>query len=244
MMVHGLVRAPQMSTERLISEMRFHFAQEEQYIKLLNLENTHLNKLMKLTLISYLFISMPLLANPNYNVADVNLKIEALVASKSHITNSALDVEDRNSNPDFLALKNLALTFWSQMVENIELLAQGNDGKGLMIEALQVLEPVDYMSAFEKLVLKFEADTLSKELISNAVLPNGRMTTFFAYNFQHPRVISSLGKIKNKLPSQDPLIEILNDILSGQRRASYEAYKQAHEGTSEPVKPIFMLPPS
>lgn len=197
---------------------------------------------MKLILITYLVISMPTFANPNFNVSDVNVKIEALVASKAHITNSALDVEDRNSNPDFVAIKNMAVTSWSQMIDNMELLAQGNDGKGLMIEALQVLEPVDYMSAFEKLVTKFEAGTLTKEMMTSAVLPNGRMTTFFAYNFQHPRVIASLGKIKNKLPQQDPLIEILNDLLSGERKAAYEAYRQAHVGTSEPIKPILMLP--
>ena len=187
---------------------------------------------------------MPTFANPDFNVSDVNVKIEALVASKAHITNSALDAEDRNSNPDFLAIKNMAVTSWSQMIDNMELLAQGNDGKGLMVEALQVLEPVDYMSAFERLVIKFEAGTLTKEIMTSAVLPSGRMTTFFAYNFQHPRVIASLGKIKNKLPQQDPLIEILNDLLSGERKAAYEAYRQAHVGTSEPTKPILMLPPT
>ena len=199
---------------------------------------------MKSTLLCYFLLSAAINADPGFAVADVNVRIESLVASKAHLTNSALDVEGRNSNLDFIAIKNLAVTSWSPMIDQMDQLAQGGDGKRLVIQALQVLNAEDFMSAFEKLVAKFEADTLSKELMEDALYPDWRMKTFFAYNFQHPRVILALGKIKSKLPQNDPLVETINDLLSGERKASFESYRKAHEDTTEPPKPIIMLPPA
>jgi hypothetical protein len=212
------------------------------YINLQNSENIHLDKIMKLLTIIYFIFTATMNADEPFNIEQVNIRIEALVARKAHLTNSALSVEARNTNPDFIAIKNSMRTSWPQVFDKWDLIANGTDGKRLIIEALQILESADYMSALEALVARYENGSMSEELLKNVLSPMGRMAHFLTDNYNHPRVVLVLNRIKVK-STNVALKNEIGDTLSGANKVMRDNFREAHAGMPEGNTPIVILPP-
>jgi hypothetical protein len=180
-------------------------------------------------------------ADEPVDIGKLNIRIEALVASKAHLTNSAISVEARNINPDFVAIKDSMKTSWNQVFDKWDLIAHDTDGKGLVIEALQILDSPDYMSALEVLVGKYENGSIGEELLKSALAPMGRMANFLIDNFNHPRVIVLINRVKVKTTTSS-LKDRMDKILSGMAKKRRDDFREGHAGLPEGSTPIVILP--
>jgi hypothetical protein len=184
-------------------------------------------------------------AEPEFSINEVNVKIDALVQERVHLTTTPLSVGERSIHEDFVALKAFCEDHWVQMIQNLDQVNHGNIGKGLVIEALQVLDATDFMTAFEALVAKLEAGTLDSDLVTTAMSFNMlKMRGFFPDNYQHPRVVAALNKIKAKAANDQKLVERIDRILSGEAKAMLDETREAYEGMPEGDIPIILIPPS
>jgi len=197
---------------------------------------------MKLIIIISFLLAVTMNAEESFDIGKVNIRIEALVARKAHLTNSAIDVDARNANPDFVAIKDLMRNSWLQVFDKWDLIAHDTDGKSLVIEALQILESQDYMSALEALVAKYESGSISEKQLITVLAPMGRMANFLTDNFNHPRVVLVLNRVKVKSNTLS-LKDRVDKILSGAAKERRDNFREAHAGLPEGNTPIVILPP-
>ncbi len=197
---------------------------------------------MKILTIIYLLFAATMKADEPFDIGQVNTRIESLIATKAHLTNSAISVEARNTNPDFIAIKDLLKTSWVQVLGKWDLIAHETDGKSLVIEALQTLESPDYMSALEALVAKYENGSISETLLKVVLAPMGRMAHFLTDNYNHPRVVLVLNRVKVKSTTLS-LKDRIDKILNGTAKERRDNFREAHAGMPEGNTPIVILPP-
>lgn len=197
---------------------------------------------MKFLTIIYFIFTATINAEEPFDIGKINIRIEALVARKAHLTNSAIDVSERNTNPDFVALKDLMRANWLQVFDKWDLIANDTDGRSLVIEALQNLESPDYMSALEALVAKYENGSISETLLKAVLAPMGRMAHFLTDNYNHPRVIVVLNRVKVKSTNLS-LKDRMDKILNGTAKERRDNFREAHAGMPEGNTPIVILPP-
>jgi hypothetical protein len=176
-----------------------------------------------------------------FNLNLVNQRIHNMIQLRLHFNVSVINVHNRNSHDEFIALTNICKDHWQAILENIDELEGEQNGKALVFEAMQFLPPESYMQAFEWMADKLVADEFSKDIISGIMNSPGLMVHFFADNYEHPRVIAALQKIKSKSGNDNALISRINNVLSGNRKESVDHYREAHQDVEE-VPPVILLP--
>jgi len=176
-----------------------------------------------------------------YDMTNVNQRVSAVLGKKLHEIDSALRVYHLSQDADFVALENICKTDWDEVIDNLNLVDGNDEGRLLVIWALQALDADDYMTALEMLVAKYETDTLDKALIIEAVHPEGRMRGFLADNYQHSRVIAALNDVKTKAAGDTEFISEIDDILGGQAKTGLDDFRGAHPDTSEGNIPVITL---
>jgi hypothetical protein len=178
-----------------------------------------------------------------YDMNDVNQKIKAITDKKLHLLEvSALDEHALFESSEFIALQAKCSADWIQIISNIDKIDGGDSAKKLAIFGLSQLSAQDYMTAVETFVTKYESGSISEILLEIVVSPTGRMSNFLTDNFNHPRVIAVLNRIKVKSTNLT-LKSDLNDILSGADKTMRDDFREAHAGLAEGNSPIVILPP-
>lgn len=178
-----------------------------------------------------------------YDMNDVNQKIKAITDKKLHLLEvSALDEHALFESSEFIALQAKCSADWIQIISNIDKIDGGDSAKKLAIFGLSQLSAQDYMTAIETFVTKYESGSISEILLEIVVSPTGRMSNFLTDNFNHPRVIAVLNRIKVKSTNLTLRID-LNDILSGADKTMRDDFREAHAGLAEGNSPIVILPP-
>ncbi len=176
---------------------------------------------------------------------DINQKIEVLLAAKlNKIDAPGLREEALTSSQDFIDLQSLCRANWNSVMDDLNSVSGGNDGKEMLFLAFEAtLGAPDYMSALEKVGSLFAQGQLSKPLMLVALRPRSRMQAFLADNYQHPRVTALLSSLKLRLLDDSDATEDINDILSGQTKTGLDDFRAAHQDTSEGNIPKIILPP-
>ncbi len=171
------------------------------------------------------------LAQPEYSLNEVNARIDAIVARNGHLKETALALSARKDDADFQALRAQCQVHWARIFQNFDEIHHGVIGQELVVETLTELSASDFMSAFETLVTKLEAGNLDKQIIESAMgFFMGRLRGFFRDNYQHPRVIAALNKVKVKMIDDENIINRIDKILSGEAKRNLDIYREAHEG--------------
>lgn len=196
----------------------------------------------KFTFIAVLLISIgSLSAQQNYNMNTINQLVEDLKAEELHVIETALDVVARQESQEFQQLETECKTNWNSIIDNFEAIEGGEEAKKLVVSAFQVLDAEDYMTAIEKMVTRFEAGTIQKSIMLEMLRPTGRMQAFLVDNYDHPRVVAALNKIKVKASDDADLIAEIDAILNGEAKLALDKFRDAHEDTSEGDIPKVLL---
>lgn len=177
-----------------------------------------------------------------YDMTEINQKIKAITDKRLHLIETAIDEENLWQSQEMLNLQGKCTTDWMQIVSNLDLIDGGDELKKLAIFGLSQLSPQDYMAVIEAFVTKYENGTLTEKLLEVVLSPLGRMGYFVTDNFNHPRVIAALNRIKVK-STNAALKNELDDILSGADKTMRDNFREAHAGFAEGNTPIVILPP-
>lgn len=178
-----------------------------------------------------------------YDMTEVNQKIKAITDKKLHLLEvSALDEQALFSSQEFLNLQVKCCTDWTHIVSSLDKIDGGDQAIKLAIYGLGQLPVQDYMSAIETLVTKYEANSISEEILQVAMFPMGRMSYFLTDNFNHTRVVAVLNRVKVKSTTLS-LKNRMTKILSGVAKQSRDNFREAHAGFAEGNTPIVILPP-
>jgi len=181
-----------------------------------------------------------LLAQQNYNMNTVNQLAQDVKTEGLLVVETALDEVARKESLKFQQLENKCKTDWSSIIDNFEAIEGGEDTQKLVVSTFQILEVSDYMSAIEKLAIRFENEAMTKPVIVEILNPTGRMRAFLADNHAHQRVIAALNKIKNKADAE--LIADIDKILSGEIKTGFEEIREDFAGTGYGNIPKLLLP--
>jgi hypothetical protein len=177
-----------------------------------------------------------------YDMNEVNQKIKAITDKRLHLIETAIDEGNLLQSQEMLNLQGKCSVDWVHIVSNLDKIDGGDEAKKLAIYGLGQLPAQDYMSAIEALLTKYEAGLLTEKLLEVVLSPMGRMGYFLTDNFNHPRVITALNRIKLK-STNTALKNELNNILSGSDKLMRDNFREAHAGFAEGNTPIVILPP-
>lgn len=180
-------------------------------------------------------------AQESYNMDSVNQLTKQLITVKAHLIESGLAYEEREKSPKYLQLREKCKTDWSKIIDHFETMEGGEDAQKLVVNAFQVLEASDYMSALEKLTARFQAGKLSKSIILEFFSVQGKMHGFLADNYKHPRVKTMLNAIKAKVGDDAEMTSIINDFLSGEIKDGLDEMRKDFAGTAEGDIPKILL---
>lgn len=200
---------------------------------------------MKKLLMSLVFLTTSLLQciqAANYDMQEVNQKIKAITDKRLHLIETAIDEGNLWQSQEMLNLQGKCTTDWMQIVANLDLIDGGDESKKLAIFGLSQLSPQNYMTVIETFVTKYENGTLTEKILGVVLSPLGRMGHFVTDNFNHPRIITALNKIKVK-STNAAFKKELGDILSGADKTIRDNFREAHAGFAEGNTPIVILPP-
>jgi hypothetical protein len=202
---------------------------------------------MKITRTIFITLSVILffqrLNGAEYDMTEVNQKIKAITEKKLHLLEvSALDEQALFSSQEFLSLQVKCNIEWVNIISNLDKIDGGDEAKKLAIYGLGQLPAQNYMTAIESLVTKYENGLLTEKLLEIVLSPMGRMGYFVTDNFNHPRIIAALNRIKVK-STNVALKNELNNILSGSDKLMRDNFREAHAGFAEGNTPIVILPP-
>lgn len=177
-----------------------------------------------------------------YDMTEINQKIKAVTDKRLHLIETAIDEGNLWQSQEMLNLQGKCATDWMQIVANLDLISGGDESKKLAIYGLSQLSPQNYMTVIEAFVTKYENGTLTEKLLEVVLSPLGRMGYFVTDNFNHPRVIAALNRIKVK-STNAALKNELDTILSGADKTIRDNFREAHTGFAEGNTPIVILPP-
>lgn len=177
-----------------------------------------------------------------YDMTEINQKIKAITDKRLHLIETAIDEENLLQSQEMLHLQGRCSTDWMQIVANLDQIDGGNESIKLVIFGFGQLSPQDYMAVIEAFVTKYENGSLGEKLLEAVLSPMGRMGYFVTDNFNHPRVVAALNRIKVKSTNAAFKNE-LDDILSGTDKTMRDNFREAHAGMPEGNTPIVILPP-
>jgi hypothetical protein len=163
-----------------------------------------------------------------------------LVQKKLHLIESSIAETERADDPDWVALKALCVQDWQEIAQSLESMNLGSASEILIVDAMEDLPAVDYMSFLEALGAQYVDGVLSTPVMVAALHPKGRFGAFLIDNWQHARVTIFLGSVKAKLPADHAQIAVIESILDGSAKASWTEYREAH--TAEILPPVIVLP--
>lgn len=194
-----------------------------------------------------LLIALVMLSSNNamadqYDMTDLNQKVQAVVDEGLHNINTAIDVKTLTDSPEFAALKQKCLADWEEIGGNIETVGNGETGKRLVFLASSFLPAADYMTFLEAMATKHSADLVSDAAIKDLLFNEGQMGAFVVDNFGHVRVIAVLNSIKNKT-TDNALKQRIDGILDGSAKTALDEFRDGHEGLPEGDIPEVILGP-
>ena len=198
--------------------------------------------LKKLTAI-LLFSAQTLVVASEYDMTNINEKVAPLAAKQATIPKHLRMVDDTTDlyvTPEFQALRAKCTTDWEQIVANIEKFQGGDETRIIIIHAFENITPQSYIIAIENLVTKYENGSASEELIDAILYPIGRMRGFAKDNFNHPRIIAAINRIK-AISNNVTFKSQLDRILTGAAKASLDNFREAHQGMPEGDIPVILL---
>jgi len=178
-------------------------------------------------------------ANP-YDMGQVNQKVEDVINTGLHNTNTSIDVKTLLDSASFIALKQKCISDWQQIGQNIEHVGSGDSGHTLVFLAMSYLNAADYMSFLESVVLKYSNNLVSDLRIKSLLFNEGPMGAFIVDNYNHNRVISILNTIKNKT-ADNAFKQRINGILDGSAKETLDGFREGHEGLPEGDIPEVLL---
>lgn len=174
-------------------------------------------------------------------MTEINEKLGLVTGKKLHLLDDGNAFARLQRDQDFAFVENKCKTDWSDIIENFEAIEGGEVAQRLIVSAFQALDAGDYMSAIEKLVTRFEADTVGKPVMLEILNPAGRMRAFLADNHAHLRVTAALNKIRAKVGDDAEMINQIDNILSGDTKLNFDKFRDAHQDTSEGNIPKILL---
>jgi hypothetical protein len=225
--------------------MIFRFAPALLHISLQDFKNTH-PETMKITRTIFIALSIMMISQSasgaGYDMAEINQKIKAITDKRLHLIETAIDEGNLLQSQEMMNLQGRCTTDWMQIVANFEKIDGGDNAKKMAIIGLGQLSPQDYMTAIEALITKYEAGSLGETLIDSVLFPMGRMGSFLTDNFNHPRVVAAINRVRTKSDNQ-ALDNRLSDILNGTDKRMRDDFREAHAGLPEGNTPVVILPP-
>ncbi len=177
-----------------------------------------------------------------YDMTEVNQKIKAITDRRLHLIQTAIDEGNLLQSQEMLNLQGKCSVDWVQIISNLDEIDGGDESKKLAIYGLGQLPAQDYMTAIETLITKYETNLISEKILQVALFPMGRMGYFVTDNFNHPRVVAALNRVKVKSTTL-PLKDRMTKILSGIAKERRDDFREAHAGFAEGNTPIVILPP-
>lgn len=175
-------------------------------------------------------------------MTEVNQKIKAITDRRLHLIQTAIDEGNLLQSQEMLNLQGKCSVDWVQIISNLDEIDGGDESKKLAIYGLGQLPAQDYMTAIETLITKYETNLISEKILQVALFPMGRMGYFVTDNFNHPRVVAALNRVKVKSTTL-PLKDRMTKILSGIAKERRDDFREAHAGFAEGNTPIVILPP-
>lgn len=177
-----------------------------------------------------------------YDMTEINQKIKAITDKRLHLIETAIDEGNLLKSQEMISLQGKCSVDWMQIISNLDKIDGGDEAKKLAIYGLGQLPAQDYMTAIESYITKYEDGSLAETLLEVVLSPMGRMSHFVIDNFNHPRVIAALNRIKVK-STNVALKNELNNILNGSEKSMRDDFREAHAGFAEGNTPIVILPP-
>jgi hypothetical protein len=201
---------------------------------------------MKIQRVAFIILSIMMLfqkaTGTEYDATEINQKIKAITDKRLHLIETSIDEGNLWQSQEMLNLQEKCSTDWMHIIENLGKIEGGDNAKKLAIFGLSNLSAQNYMTTIELLITKYEADAISETLIDAALFPMGRMGYFLTDNFNHPRVVAAINRVKTK-SANSALNNRLNDILTGADKTMRDNFRAAHAGMPEGNTPIVILPP-
>lgn len=144
---------------------------------------------------------------------------------------------------DFLALKNLVLGNWSSTIDNWDQITADNViGGQFLFLIFEELPAVDFIALLEK-IAELPSDSKTFKSAAPRIFDGwGKMRGFLADNYQHPRVVALLNKLKPHFESTTSTGNNITRLLSGQAKADIDNFREAHVGLPEGNIPTVLLP--
>ena len=200
---------------------------------------------VKTTLLTILAMAFLLPRNAHaeeYDMTEVNAKAKAITDKKLHVMEASYEPERLLGSPEYQALRARCTTDWEQIVGKFEKIEGGDEAKKLVINGLENLTAQNYMTAVERIVVKYQAGVISDDVIRALHVPMGRMRAFLIDNHAHPRVAAALNQIRAKTKNAQLKVS-LGETLDGSDKADYERDRVELAGTPEGDIPKIILPP-
>jgi hypothetical protein len=225
--------------------MIFHSDPEHPFINQLDSGNTP-HKIMNIYRTIFSAFAIVMMAKSaiaaEYNMTEINQKIKAITDKRLHLIETALDEDNLFQSQELLNLQQKCSADWVKIIENLNAIDSGDEGKKLIIYGLGQLAAQDYMTVIESLVTKYENGAASEQLVNLVLFPMGRMSDFLTDNFSHVRVVAIINRIKAK--SSDAAFKgELDNVLSGRAKSILDNFREAHAGLPEGSTEIVILPP-
>lgn len=177
-----------------------------------------------------------------YDMTEVNQKIKAITDKRLHLIETAIDEGNLLQSQEMLNLQGKCSVDWALIISNLDEIDGGDEAKKLAIYGLGQLPAQDYMTVIESLIIKYETNLISENILKVVLFPMGRMGYFVTDNFNHPRIVSALNRVKVKSTTV-ALKDRMTKILSGVAKQRRDDFREAHAGFSEGNTIIVILPP-
>ena len=177
-----------------------------------------------------------------YDMTEVNQKIKAITDKRLHLIETAIDEGNLMQSQEMLNLQGKCNVDWVQIISNLDQIDGGDEAKKLAVYGFGQLPAQDYMTVIETLITSYETNSISEKLLQVVLFPMGRMGYFVTDNFNHPRVVAALNRVKVKSTTLS-LKDRMTKILSGIAKARRDDFREAHAGFAEGNTPIVILPP-
>lgn len=175
-------------------------------------------------------------------MAPLNALVNNLLPKKIHeLPDTSTLFATLKQDADFLAIETKCKTEWNDIMDNFASINGGDNGKNIVLWAMQALTANDYMSLLEKVTTLYEADNFDEKFMKIVIFPSDRMRAFAADNFQHTRMIAVLNRLKTKTADAAFTADI-NEVLNGDAKTAIDDFRDGHAGLAEGSIPQVLIP--
>lgn len=179
----------------------------------------------------------------NLNTTEGCRLVREILKENTDGVGTSVDQRHLAASADFLALKNLVVANWNETIDNWEILTGSKEAGGEFIFlALEELPTVNYIEMLEKIANLPSDSPIYKSTVPRIFAPRARMQAFLADNYQHPRVIALLNKLKPQFPASTNIGKYIIKLLNGQAKQEIDDYRNAHVGLLGGSHPVILLP--